>query len=157
MLTLRERQVHMTQLIKRLDRMVVEKHNKFNAPFYHYQKPLAAPGERDSVCVYIDAVKREYLPYGIELEKMVEEARLWVKTGEGPRPEVMIAPNQDIALARETPSAPATGVSDENDAAGGETLDERRTRRVGSRRKIFSASAELPPKNRTRPPTLNLP
>lgn len=106
MTTLRERQLHMAQLLKKLDRMIAEKHGKFNVPFYHYQKPLAGPGERESVCVHLDALKREFLPYGIELEKMVEDARLWVRTGEGPRPEVMIE-KEIVRLSREEETAEA--------------------------------------------------
>jgi len=130
MTSLRERQIHMTQLLKKLDRMIVEKHGKFNLPFYHYQRPLAAPGERDSVCVYVDAVKREYLPYGVELEKMVEEARLWVKNGDGPRPEVMIV-DEAITLAHEA-TAPLDTASDNSD----EPKFRSRRRRVGIFRQL---------------------
>jgi len=151
MLSLRERQIHMTQLIKKLDRMVIEKHKKFNFPFFHYQKPLAVPGERDSVCVYIDSVRREYFPYGVVLEKMLEEARMWVKTGEGPRPEVVITTDQMITLVCEEKPAEA----DDSAKASDEGIDEQRANRVGARRKIFSSSAEKAglSKNRVRPPT----
>jgi hypothetical protein len=160
MTSLRERQVHMTQLIKKLDRMIVEKHGKFNLPFYHYQKPLAAPGERDTVCVYIDSVRREYLPFGIELEKMLEDARLWVRTGEGPRPEVMINVDQEISLAPEVekPKTIAKPSLKEEEVASEES-ENPRDRRVGARRKIFSMRSEteaIVPKNRARPPTAQI-
>ena len=128
MTSLRERQLHMTQLLKRLDRMIVEKHGKFDRPFFHYQKPLAPIGERDSVCVYVDAAKREYLPYGPELEKMVEEARLWVRTGEGPKPEGVIA--EDAGAAE----SPSPSREDENAAS------------KGSRKKLTSTRGETPAK-----------
>ena len=144
MITLRERQIHMTQLLKKLDRMIVEKHGKFNLPFYHYQKPLAAPGERDSVCVYVDAVKREYLPYGVELEKMVEEARLWVRNGEGTRPEVQIL-DQDIKLIRETEAAALDGIDDSSEEDTAEPTDRNRALRGASRRKILGLRASPRP------------
>jgi len=136
MTTLRERQIHMTQLLKKLDRMIVEKHGKFNFPFYHYQKPLAAPGERDSVCVYIDAVKREYLPYGVELEKMVEEARLWVRNGEGTRPEVLIM-DQAIKPIPETEAVAPGGIAESSEEDVAESTDRSRALRGAARRKIL--------------------
>lgn len=138
MTSLRERQLHMTQLLKRLDRMIVEKHGKFDRPFFHYQKPLAPAGERDSVCVYVDAAKREYLPYGPELEKMVEEARLWVRTGEGPKPEGVIG---EEAAALESPSSPR------------EKADTAR-KTAGSAKKLIPTRDETPAKvekHRSRP------
>lgn len=140
MTSLRERQLHMTELLKKLDRMIVEKHGRFNLPFFHYQKPLAAPGERDTVCVYVDSVKREYLPYGHELEKMVEDARLWVRTGEGPRPEVMIV-NESIMLARSPEPAEEKPKSADAEVRGG-----------GSRRKLINLREAKAEKHRARPP-----
>jgi hypothetical protein len=129
--SLRERQLHMTQLLKKLDRLIVEKHGKFNLPFYHYQRPLAAPGERDSVCVYVDSVKREYLPYGVELEKLVEDARLWVRTGEGPRPEVMVSDEKE-----ETEEKPA--VIKKRPVKSKEEGTEAPSASAGSRRKLMN-------------------
>ena len=144
MTSLRERQLHMTQLLKKLDRMIAEKHGKYNLPFCHYQKPLAPPGERESVCVYLDAAKREYLPFGVELEKMVEDARLWVRTGEGIRPEVMI----EEEVARFAHAAETT----ESEKAKQESA---RARASGSRRRLIgereSADSGLG-KQRLRPP-----
>jgi hypothetical protein len=140
MISLRERQIHMTQLLKKLDRMIVEKHGKFNLPFFHYQKPLAPPGERDSVCVYVDAVKREYLPYGVELEKMVEAARMWVRNGEGPRPEVMIT-DQEIKLG----GTPAPKNVESSNADDEVPAKRSRALRGGSRRKLLGTRTSSRP------------
>jgi hypothetical protein len=93
--SVRDRQLHMVSLLKQWDRMVAEKHGK-SGPIYHYQKPDALPGERD--CVYIVAEKT-YIPYGPDLEKQVNQARLWVRTGEGPRPQVIEHAERDVALS----------------------------------------------------------
>ncbi len=86
--------MHMVQIIKTLDRWIAQRHGRVGLPIMHFQKPHGNPGEREAVCVYLDAVDREYLPYGEALEREVEEARRWVRTGEGAVPSV-----------RETPTA----------------------------------------------------
>lgn len=100
-LNLRERQLHMAQLIKKWDRMLVEKHGKRGYPFYHYQKIDAPLGERDNVCVVKGKGDHEYLPYGPELEHQANEARAWVRAGGLPIPDMIEHAERDVAVSVE--------------------------------------------------------
>lgn len=85
----------MVALLKQWDRVVAERHGK-SGPIYHYQKPDAPPGERESVFI---VAEKKAIPYGVELERQVNQARLWVKTGDGPKPQVIEHPERDVALS----------------------------------------------------------
>ena len=90
----------MVQVIKTVDRLLAERHGKVGYPIIHFQKPHGAPGERDSVCVYMSSEKREYLPYGIELERQIDDARYWVREGDGPVPAVVVDAGGQISIGR---------------------------------------------------------
>ncbi|MDX2185655.1 MAG: hypothetical protein SFV32_01885 [Opitutaceae bacterium] len=93
----------MVQLIKSLDRLVAERAGHAGAVLVHYQRPQLGPGERDSVCVHHAGGKREFLPYGPELETMVEDARRWVRQGVGAIPLVWKRKDGSALLASKGP------------------------------------------------------